>query len=384
MTQLAAYGKIQVLTDSSIDADVLAARTGDRVAFERLVTRYRGLVFAISLSTMRNVSASEDVAQEVFLAVWRDLGSLRDPASFLPWLRQLARRRALDAARARRRRADQGPPDDSILESAADPRPTAHDELLTSERARAVVLGIEALPEEAREVVTLYYREGQSIEQVACLLGMRQDAAKKRLSRARVTLRKEVLARFADSPDTTTPQAFTCRVMRSLPPIAPSGVATAGKAALPLLTKSLAFALAWAWLAGLVGSIAGVLWGLRRDLRRAIDARERAELWLIAAVVIISVGFFELGVLSLPARAPTTASRRLWLGTCYTLAYSAVIYASYYFGHRRLRMRRRQAEIAAHPGAAARHAREDLRGRLFGLLAGASIIAILIAAWVRG
>ncbi len=61
----------------TIDSDVLAARQGDRDAFARLVTRYRGLVSSISLSTVRNVAVSEDVAQDVFLAAWRDLGSLR-------------------------------------------------------------------------------------------------------------------------------------------------------------------------------------------------------------------------------------------------------------------------------------------------------------------
>lgn len=370
--------------DLALDTDVLAARGGDRDAFARLVSRYRGLVSAISLSTVRDVGTSEDVAQEVFLSVWRDLGGLRNPASFVPWLRSLARHRALDVARGGNRRGRSKLTGDAALEAAVDPRPTAQDALLEGESARAVALGLDALPAAAREVVILFYREEQSIEQVARLLGLNETAVKKRLSRARATLREDLLVRFADAVETTAPNGeFSQRVMRSLPPFVPGGIAAAGKLALPLVTKSAAFALGWAWLAGIVGGIGSVLWGLRRDLRLSIDARERKRLWLIAALVIAGVLLFELGVMSLPARTPATVSRRLWLGTAYTLAYSALIFAAYFFGHRPLRARRRQAELVADPCTAARHAREDRRGRLFGWLASAAILAVLIAAWIR-
>jgi RNA polymerase sigma factor (sigma-70 family) len=222
--------------DLSIDVDVLAARSGDRDAFSRLVTRYRGLVTSISLAALGNVATSEDVAQDVFLSAWRDFGSLRNPSSFLPWLRQLTRHRALDAARGKRRRERRvGLVNEAAIEAAVDPRPDAQDGLLEDERTRAVVLGLEALPDDAREVLTLYYREGQSIEQVARLLGLREDTAKKRLSRARAALREEVLAHFAEVLEATAPgQRFTKEVMRSLPPMAPTTALAASKGALIL------------------------------------------------------------------------------------------------------------------------------------------------------
>src|SRR6185436_6600040 len=123
--------------------DVVAASTGDRDAFARLVTRYRGLVSSISLSTVGNVAASDDVAQEVFLAAWRDIGTLRNPSSFLPWLRQLTRHRALDAARSGRRPDRRGLVDDATVELAVDPRPNAQDALLEDERARVVMLALD-------------------------------------------------------------------------------------------------------------------------------------------------------------------------------------------------------------------------------------------------
>src|SRR5262245_35581453 len=156
--------------DLPFDSDVVAARTGDPRAFARLVTRYRGLVSSISLCTVGNVATSEDVAQEVFLSAWRDLGSLRNPASFLPWLRQLTRHRARDALRSRRGPDRRALVEQAALAAAVDPGPDAEDALLEDERTRAVRLALDALPSDAREVITLYYREGQSLEQVARLL----------------------------------------------------------------------------------------------------------------------------------------------------------------------------------------------------------------------
>ena len=90
------------------EEDVLAAAGGDSQAFGRLVDATAATVCSISLAMVRSVEASEDVAQNVYLAAWQGISRLRNPASFLPWLRQLtrnqARRYLRDGARRRQRR----------------------------------------------------------------------------------------------------------------------------------------------------------------------------------------------------------------------------------------------------------------------------------------
>lgn len=84
-------GRTEVAT-TSISADVVAAQRGDRAAFARLVDAFRGVVCALSLAVVREVDASEEeVAQEIFVSAWREMGSLRSPESFGPWLRQVTR-----------------------------------------------------------------------------------------------------------------------------------------------------------------------------------------------------------------------------------------------------------------------------------------------------
>lgn len=202
------------MTSATLETDVLEAQAGNRQAFMRLVDATRSLVCSICLATVRDVSLSEDVAQNVFVAAWQDLGKLRSPASFLPWLRQLARNKAKETIRARvrfrgRHAAWPDSGDLDVVDAHGDPASA----LIDQEEHLALAEAIEHLPDEAREVITLYYREGQSIRQVAALLGLGEDAIKKRLERARGVLKASVLERFAGSVTKTAPgAAFTATV----------------------------------------------------------------------------------------------------------------------------------------------------------------------------
>src|SRR6185436_8759465 len=99
--------------------------------------------------------------------------------------------------RSRRHRADSVTED--FLESVADPRPDAAQCIVAREDAAALEEALALLPDETREVVTLFYREGQSVAQVAVLLDLTDAAVKKRLSRARQALRTALLERVGDT-----------------------------------------------------------------------------------------------------------------------------------------------------------------------------------------
>ncbi len=121
-----------------LDVQVRAAARGDQEAFARLVDATRTLVCSIALAILRDVEASRDVAQDVFLSAWRDLGKLRNPASFLPWLRQMTRNRAHHVLRdrVRSRRVISDAEADNLMAAATDPRPGAGEILLADEEKR--------------------------------------------------------------------------------------------------------------------------------------------------------------------------------------------------------------------------------------------------------
>ena len=92
-----------VLDDATL---VARARDGDVVAYEQLVLRYQGPMFRLALRMLASRRDDEDVAQGVFLMVWRRLGQLQEDAAFVGWLYRTTTNRCLKVLRARRPIAD--------------------------------------------------------------------------------------------------------------------------------------------------------------------------------------------------------------------------------------------------------------------------------------
>ncbi|MBD9435599.1 sigma-70 family RNA polymerase sigma factor [Pseudoxanthomonas sp. PXM03] len=203
--------------DLMLQTELPAAARGSHEAYGRIVNACQNTVTAIALAITRDVQASEDIAQEAFLKAWQQLDKLKNTASFLPWLRQITRNQARDWLRAQHGRPLSGEAAEIAIGMAADPDPSPSERLLQTEEEIAATEIISALPEDSRETLLLFYREGQSSQQVAELLGLSDAAVRKRLSRARACVREELLKRFSDFARTTAPSAaFTMIVLGGL------------------------------------------------------------------------------------------------------------------------------------------------------------------------
>jgi len=282
---------------------VPAAAGGDRDAFAVLVNETRSVVSAIALSIARDAELSRDIAQDVFLSAWRDLRELRDPNSFLPWLRQLTRNRAYHVLRTERRRGRRITADDTdlLMATAVDPAPHAGAQMLADEERQLLAAVLDELPDDTREVVILYYREGESTAQVARLLGLSEANVRQRLTRARARLRRNLLDRFGLAARHSAPDgAFTAAVLTALTvgaPVASSAAtltAATTTAAPSLLLKALA--LLGGAVLGAAGGIAGVLSGtiqLKRQARSVgeLQSLKRFELAGVALVASTAVAF---------------------------------------------------------------------------------------------
>jgi RNA polymerase sigma factor (sigma-70 family) len=267
----------------ALAARVPAAARGDRDAFAAIVDDTRSVVSSIALAIVRDVELSRDVAQDVFLAAWRDLAQLRDPNSLLPWLRQLTRHRAYHVLRTERRRLKRIDDRDldALLDAAVDPRPDAGDRMLANEERRLLAAVLDELPDDARDVVTLYYREGQSTSHVAALLGLTEATVRQRLSRARARMRTDLLDRYGRAASRSAPNAaFTAAVLGALTIAAPgvSSAATLAAAASGASWVAKLAAVGGGAALGALGGIAGVLFGTRRLKRDARSSEERAAL----------------------------------------------------------------------------------------------------------
>ena len=208
--------------DLMLRTELPAARRGSHEAYGRIVRACQNAITAIALAITRDVQASEDIAQEAFLTAWQRLDRLRNSASFLPWLRQITRNLARDWLRGQVQRPLSGEAAEIAIGMAADPSPDPADRLLRGEAEAVAEEIISALPEDSREVLLLFYREGQSSRQVAALLGLSDEAVRKRLSRARVSVREELVQRFGEFARATAPSAaFGLAVVGALATAAP-------------------------------------------------------------------------------------------------------------------------------------------------------------------
>jgi RNA polymerase sigma factor (sigma-70 family) len=338
---------------------ILAAAQGDAEAYGELVNETSSLVSSIALAIVRDLELSRDVAQDVFLAVWRDLKNLRNPASFLPWLRQTARNRAnasLRSAVRRRKLGDTGLLDD-LLPQITDPHPGTAQEMMWREEVLALAEALETLPQETREIVTLFYREGQSVAQVASLLELSEAAVKKRLSRARECLRASVQQQIGDVLCRTRPDAgFTSVVIAALPPAATPVAAAAGAGLSKIGAVGILKLLAPASgvLAGGVGGVLGVVLGARKWLRDARDDAERQALRRHTRVSVAAVLFWAA---ALPAAHYLTHSR--WVAIPWFGCFIATLAVLQHVWLPRIVGPRMEAEMRDDPhGASARRRRE--------------------------
>ncbi|MGD0771343.1 MAG: sigma-70 family RNA polymerase sigma factor [Candidatus Solibacter sp.] len=164
-----------------------AARSGDLPAFELLMRRYERLVLVTALRLAGNLPDAQDVSQEVFLKLYRNLGKLSSEDAVASWLYRVTVNACHDLRRRR-------PPEDAVenggqlAAGGADP----HQALSESERRRALELSLRMLPEKERVALVLRDLEGLSTEEVARVLGSSPATVRSQISKARVKVKRFV------------------------------------------------------------------------------------------------------------------------------------------------------------------------------------------------
>jgi RNA polymerase sigma factor (sigma-70 family) len=274
------------------DAELVAlARRGDQAAYGQLVSRHQTLIVSLAYGICGDFARSQDLAQEAFLAAWRQLRELEEPAKFKNWLCGIVRNLGHSFIRRQLRRSENLPvPPESVIETAAE-APSPRDQTVTREESTLVWCALERLPETYREPLILFYREHHSVARVAAALDLTEDVVKQRLARGRAMLREQMESVIERSLGRTTPGAlFTTSVLAALPVTAAQvagGTLAAAKGGAGLKASSLVL-LTTSLLAIPVLNIAIRLFFGRQALRHCRSPEERRlfrRLWLIESIV---------------------------------------------------------------------------------------------------
>lgn len=168
---------------------VEAAQRGQRTAFEQIVLRFQDMAFASAYAILGDAHSAQDAAQEAFLEAYCTLDKLREPAAFPGWFRRIVLGRS--HRELRRRPVVLVPLEtmDTLASLHTDPATQVETLHLQQELAQALA----TLPENQRLVVTLFYSEGYSYQEIADFLEAPLSTIKKRLFDARHKLKGRML-----------------------------------------------------------------------------------------------------------------------------------------------------------------------------------------------
>ncbi|MDQ2832795.1 MAG: RNA polymerase sigma factor [Acidobacteriota bacterium] len=182
-------------------AIMVELRAGNMAGFDYLLQKYRKPIINFMYRMVHNQAVAEELAQEVFLRVYRSRETYRAEARFSTWLYRIATNLGVNHARDTRHERtastvylDEPDSETGTAPDVADGTPDAEAKLLKQERLNAIRQHVLALPERQRMAVLMHKYEGMDYKQIGDVLKLSESATKSLLFRAYQTLREKLKA----------------------------------------------------------------------------------------------------------------------------------------------------------------------------------------------
>jgi RNA polymerase sigma-70 factor (ECF subfamily) len=163
-------------------------RTGDREAFSWIVNQYKDLVYTLCVRMLANEDDAADATQEVFLKAYRSIDSFREKSKFSTWIYRIAYNHCISEIRKKVKVID-------LVDEVQENETGVHEadgleHLSREERRNYLQQALDALPETDAVVVTLFYYEELSLEEIEEVTGLSSGNIRIRLHRSRKKLWK--------------------------------------------------------------------------------------------------------------------------------------------------------------------------------------------------
>jgi RNA polymerase sigma factor (sigma-70 family) len=182
------------LNDNEIISQVLS---GDYQAYAGLVNRYQNYVFTLSLRIVKNREDAEEVAQDVFIKAYKYLADFKGNSKFTTWLYTIVNNTSISFLR-KKKLAIHSLDDEKVFE-VADNQDSGMRANMVEQKSKIAMVNnaINLLNPDDAQIITLFYKAEQSLEETAQVLGIEINAAKVRLHRARTRLKEKMETYFA-------------------------------------------------------------------------------------------------------------------------------------------------------------------------------------------
>jgi len=183
------------LSDNEIISRVLR---GEQNAYAELVNRYQGYVFTLTLRMIKSREDAEEVAQDVFIKAYRSLADFRGESKFSTWLYTITTTTSITFLR--KKKLDIHSLDDEKVFETADNRDSGFSANLVEQKSRVGMVNqaIALLSRDDAEVITLFYKAEQTLEEISKILGLETNTVKVRLHRARTRLKDKMEKHFSE------------------------------------------------------------------------------------------------------------------------------------------------------------------------------------------
>lgn len=182
-------------TDTEIISRVLQ---GDKNAYAELVNRYQSYVFTLVMRFTKSREDAEEIAQDIFVKAYRALADFKGASKFSTWLYTIVNTTCITFLR--KKRLDTRSLDDERTFEMADNQDSGMRANLVEQKSRVnmVTQAIGMLSADDAEIITLFYKAEQSLEEIAAILGLESNTAKVRLHRARARLKEKMELHFSE------------------------------------------------------------------------------------------------------------------------------------------------------------------------------------------
>ena len=183
------------LGDNEIISRVLK---GEQNAYAELVNRYQAYVFTLVLRMIKTREDAEEVAQDVFIKAYRSLADFRGESKFSTWLYTIANTTSITFLR--KKKLDVHSLDNEKVFEVADSKDSGLRANLVEQKSRVNMVNeaIALLSPDDAEIITLFYKAEQNLEEISRILRLETNTAKVRLHRARTRLKEKMEKNFSE------------------------------------------------------------------------------------------------------------------------------------------------------------------------------------------
>ena len=195
------------LNDSEIIGKVLS---GDQQAYALLVNRYQNYVFTLALRFTKNREDAEELSQDIFIKAYRSLSDFRGAAKFSTWLYTIVNNTCISFLR--KKKLEVHSLDNEKVFEVADSQDSGLRANMIEQKSKIAMVNkaIALLGRDDAEIITLFYKSEQSLEEISKILRLETNTAKVRLHRARTRLKEKMETYFAEE-------------VKDLKPLSPKG-----------------------------------------------------------------------------------------------------------------------------------------------------------------